>query len=76
MRLYIFNTIQPDRLYAVVAGSLEEATDLVDNTARLTRKNPGQPEEQYSIAEIAQIGDVGVGVVYCQELRQAHVMGG
>lgn len=75
MKLYVFETIQPDHIFAVVASSQEEAIKLVNKEAMWTTSYQGLTRK-LSVAERANISVFSVGAVFHRELRSPHVMGG
>lgn len=76
MKMYVFETIQPDHVFAVVASSQEEAIKLVDKEAMWTTRPPHGETQKLSVAERATISVLSVGSVFHKELRGPHVMGG
>lgn len=76
MKMYVFETIQPDDIFAVIANSIDEAIELVDKEAGWTQRPPHGETTKMSVAEKATITSWSVGLVYHKELPKRHVMGG
>lgn len=63
MRLYVFETIQPDHIFAVIASDRQKAIDLVS-----------EKRSEWNFSD-AKISELKVGEVFHRRLDDPHIMG-